>query len=53
MSDEKKVEETKPIDDKNLDKVSGGHIMAPSPGAANTNRPGYGPPPINKGPQPD
>ncbi len=53
MSDEKRTEEKKPIEDKALDQVSGGHIQAPSPSAANTHRPGYGPPPIPKGPQPD
>ena len=28
MSDEKRIEEKKPIDDKNLDKVNGGYIVA-------------------------
>jgi hypothetical protein len=54
MSDEKRTHEEKPIADKELDKVSGGHIQTPSPTGANTHRPGYGPPPLpGKGAQPD
>jgi bacteriocin-like protein len=52
MSDEKRTDEKKPISEKDLDKVSGGHIQAPSTSTAN--HPEYGPPPYHgKGPQPD
>ncbi len=55
MSDEKRTEEKKPITDKDLDKVSGGHVSPPSSGAGDPNRRiQYGPPPYpGKNPQPD